>query len=507
MLTSSIEDTLLHCVRLPSASLILSTPDLVAFAASAAKSLSGGIRTVSLNLGSFRHNAPFSDPNILRFPIATDVSAASSIVTPPKSLSSTAALIYTSGTTGKPKACSIKNALVCAVSATSSADLADQKKYLKQLRTYSCMPLFHGTTFFTGLCYSVGNSGCFCIARKFSARGFWKDCHESRASRVLYVGELCRFLLATPVGRYDRDHNVLVAAGNGLQKDVWVEFQKRFGVPEVREYYRSTEGLVKFDNRHRAGQPGAGKVGFVGTLRKRVLEKDQFIVRFDYDTEMPLRDPKTGHCILASRGEAGEAIARIKDMATYTNYHGDKAATGQKILRDVFEKGDAFQRSGDLLMLERGGWVRFVDRIGDTYRWNGENVSAGEVRGFISELDGVKDAIVVGRRLDRYEGQVGTAMIVLCSGFDEENFIAKLYRALRAKGVPKYAVPRLVLVRRDLVDVGDTFKHAKMVLKNVAWGSSTEKGGNQYHLDPDRQVYVNLDAEAWGKIQTGRAKL
>lgn len=324
---------------------------------------------------------------------------------------------------------------------------------------------------------------------------------------MLYVGELCRFLLATPEGKYDRKHNVQVAAGNGLQKDVWVAFQKRFGVPEVREYYRSTEGLVKFDNRHRAGKPGAGKVGFVGTLRKRMLEKDQFIVKFDYDCEMPLRDKKTGFCTLAKRGEAGEGIARIHSMDTYTNYHNNPSATEQKILRDVFEKGDAFQRSGDLLMLESGGWVKFVDRIGDTYRWNGENVSAGEVRGIISELEGIKDVVVAGRRLDKYEGQAGTAIITLDQGVNEEKTIGQLCKELTKKGVPKYAIPRLVLVRWELVDVGDTFKHAKMVLKNIAWGTNIVGDGNQYCLDLDKQAYIRLTADAWENIQIGRAKL
>ena len=324
---------------------------------------------------------------------------------------------------------------------------------------------------------------------------------------MLYVGELCRFLLATSEGQYDRKHNVVVAAGNGLQKDVWVAFQKRFGVPEVREYYRSTEGLVKFDNRHRVGKSGAGKVGFMGTLRKRVLEKDQFIVKFDYDSEMPVRDKKTGFCLLAGRGEPGEAIARIRDMNTYTNYHNNQAATEQKILRNVFEKGDAFQRSGDLLMIESGGWVRFVDRIGDTYRWNGENVSAGEVRGLISELQGVKDVVVAGRRLEKYDGQAGTAQITLDEGVDEKTTIGKLYKDLTNKGLPKYAVPRLVLIRWDLVDVGDTFKHAKAILKNVAWGSKVDGSTNQYYLDLEKGAYVRLDADAWGRIHKGQAKL
>ncbi|KAK6382711.1 hypothetical protein LTS17_003380 [Exophiala oligosperma] len=516
------DETLLHCVRLPDANLILTTPDLAIHAATAAKSLglsaavTDSIKTVRLNLGSFRASQSSNDDGVLDFPFP-DPSAAQLRLppTPPKSLASVAGLIYTSGTTGKPKACSVKNALICAVSCASSVDHADRKKYLRGLRTYSCMPLFHGTTFFTGLCYSVSQSGCFCLARRFSARNFFKEVHESRATRILYVGELMRFILATAPGEYDRRHSVLVAAGNGLQKDIWVAFQRRFNVPEVREFYRSTEGLVKFDNVHRRGRPGAGRVGYMGVLRKRVFDKgQQHIIKFDYDTEMPVRDAQ-GWCIVADRGEPGEAIARIRDMSTYTDYHGNTDATEKKLLRDVFEKGDVWQRSGDLLMQERDNWVKFVDRIGDTYRWMGENVSAGEVRGFMSELDGVKDAVVVGRRLGKYDGQAGTALIVLDTesektgrGVNEQVFMAGLFKALRSKGVPRYAVPRLVMVREELVDVGDTFKHAKNVVKNIEWGVVDATGGSKkYFLDLEDERFKPLDSMAWKRIEEGKAKL
>lgn len=509
------DDTLLHCVRLPSSKLILTTPELASFAATAAKSLNGGIKTVRLNLGSFRPSPPPSE-DILDFPFAEPSQSSPLPPTPPKTMASTGALIYTSGTTGKPKACSIKNALVCAVSLTVSADHRNPKKYLETLRVYSCMPLFHGTTFFTGLCYSAGNSGCFCVGRKFSARNFWKEVSEARATRVLYVGELVRFILSTPPGKYDRDHQVLVAAGNGLQKDVWVAFQERFDVKEVREFYRSTEGVVKFDNIHYRGRSGAGRVGYMGVLRKRVLDKDQHIVKFDYDSEMPIRDPKTGFCLVADRGEPGEAIARIRSMDTYINYHGNAEATEQKILRDVFERGDLWQRSGDLLVQESNGWVKFVDRIGDTYRWMGENVSAGEVRGYISELPGVKDAVVVGRRLGKYDGQAGTALIVFDTasekqgvGMGEKAFITRLFKDLRAKGVPRYAVPRLVMVRDELVEVGDTFKHAKAVVKNIDWAGAnpTALQGRKYYLDLEAGTFRPLDRESWARIEDGRAKL
>jgi acyl-CoA synthetase (AMP-forming)/AMP-acid ligase II len=174
----------------------------------------------------------------------------------------------------------------------------------------------------------------------------------------------------------------------------------RFGIPEIREFYRSTEGLGKFDN-FGTGVWGAGKLGFVGPIRRR-LEKDTFIIRFDDMTEMPYRDPATGFCIRCGLNEPGEVVGRVKDRGTLTEYLGNRQATEEKLLTDVFEKGDMFQRMGDLVVQDSDGWVHFHDRIGDTFRWKGENVSAGEVRDHIAALPDVDDAVVYGVKLDGY---------------------------------------------------------------------------------------------------------
>jgi len=384
------------------------------------------------------------------------------------------------------------------------------------------MPLFHGTTFFTAMCSSVGTSGCFCLGRKFSARNFWKDVTESRSTRILYVGELCRFLLATPPGEYDRKHGCIVAMGNGLPQDIWMAFKNRFGVPEVREFYRSTEGLAKWDNRHLGRGPGVGKVGFAGPLR-RMLEADQVIVRFDYDSEKPFRDPVTGFCIPARVNEPGEVIARIKSSATYPEYLGNPAATNEKILTDVFVRGDQWQRSGDLLVQERSGWVRFVDRVGDTFRWKGENVSASEVAAYISALPHVQDVIVAGKQLSGYDGQAGVAAIALEPSTPPggvESLMRDLCANLRRRGLPLYALPRFVALTNTLLEVSATFKHTKQGVKALDWaptepgptekadGTSTMPGvARKYFLDVDAQEYRPLDSANWARIKSGTAKL
>jgi acyl-CoA synthetase (AMP-forming)/AMP-acid ligase II len=307
-----------------------------------------------------------------------------------------AVLIYTSGTTGNPKACAIRNMQLTLTSTPARTDIENRTKYYP-MRIYSSLPLFHGTALFGGLCYSVGNAATLCLRRKFSASRFWKDVHDSRATRVLYIGELCRYLLASPPSRYDRDHACIVAYGNGLRGEIWDRFRDRFGVSEVREIYRSTEGMARYDNLF-SGAWGIGCVGFVGPLRQ-LVEDDTFIVKYDPDTEMPYRDPKTGFCVKARAGEEGEVIGRVRNRQTLTEYLHNNEATEKKLIRDVFQKGDLFQRMGDLLVRDKDGWVRFQDRVGDTFRWKGENVSAGEIRDHICRIPNVQDAVVYGVKL------------------------------------------------------------------------------------------------------------
>ncbi|RAK99198.1 putative bifunctional fatty acid transporter/acyl-CoA synthetase (FAT1) [Aspergillus ibericus CBS 121593] len=493
--TNLRDETFTHCLSVSGSKYIISTPDL-------SQVVCSDLPHSALNLSSFDDVSAGATETIT----STDLQqhSPSGLAAAKKSVGDLSVLIYTSGTTGKPKACAIRNMMALITSNPHTIDVNNRSKYYP-LRTYSPLPLFHGTAYFTGLCYSIGNAGTLCLRRKFSASQFWKDVHDSRATRILYIGELCRYLLSTPPSPYDRDHVCIVASGNGLRGEIWERFRERFGVPEIREFYRSTEGVAKFDN-WGVGTWGAGKVGFSGPI-KRLLEDDTIIVKYDTETEAPYRDPKTGFCVQAKLGEEGEAIGRVKNRDLLTEYLHNKDATETKLLRNVFKEGDLFQRTGDLVVRDHDGWVRFQDRVGDTFRWKGENVSAGEIRDHICRLPSIHDAVVYGVKLSGYDGQAGAAGITLedPSSATEESVMTSLYSELKKKGVPSYAFPRLVRLT-DKVETGVTFKQAKGALTKKGWDPRMDWGGDKlYWLNGT--AYEKLDGQSWRSIESGQAKL
>jgi acyl-CoA synthetase (AMP-forming)/AMP-acid ligase II len=385
------------------ASIVVSTPDLTEHLPVVPERENSKLTLLSVSLGSFPdYQQPSELPDIIY--VTPEVLAAApttpSFDTPSRTLKDVAVLIYTSGTSGKPKAVSIKNLQFVIVSTPIQYDVDQPPEGGAQIRIFSCLPLFHATCMFTGLLYSTGSSGTFCLARKFSASNFSKSLFDSGATRMLYVGELCRYLLKAPPSPFDRAHACRVAKGNGLQKDVWETFQERFNITEIREFYRSTEGIARFDN-FAGGKASVGRVGFEGPIAK-YFNSHTYLVRHDPNTEAPYRDPATGFCVLARAGEPGEALGRVGSLDFYHEYLDNPAANKEKLISNVFQDGDLFQRSGDLLVREKDGWIRFMDRSGDSYRWNGENVSAGEVREHISHLPGVQDATVYGVVLEKY---------------------------------------------------------------------------------------------------------
>jgi fatty-acyl-CoA synthase len=285
-----------------------------------------------------------------------------------------------------------------------------------------------------------------------------------------------------------------LAFGNGLRPEVWEEFQSRFGVKRILEFYGSTEGNVSMFNFD--GQPGA--IGRVPPYLQRNFAVR--LVKFDVEAEMPVRG-EDGLCVLCESGEIGEAVGLIKDDArhNYTGY-ADKAASERKILRNVIEHGDAWFRTGDLMRQDKDGYFYFVDRIGDTFRWKGENVSTTEVAEVISRYPGVDEANVYGVKIDQIDGRAGMAAITPGEAFRIDGLRDYLVREL-----PNYARPLFVRMAPAIETTG-TFKYRKIDL--VREGFDPAKVEHDIYFDhPDEHLYVRLTPDLYAQIQGGAFKL
>jgi fatty-acyl-CoA synthase len=401
---------------------------------------------------------------------------------------STALYIYTSGTTGLPKAAVISNSRArlymrafAAVTETKPAD-----------RVYCVLPLYHSTG---GLC-AVGaallNGAALIVRKRFSATHFWPDVVATEATRFVYIGELCRYLVNQPENPDERAHKLQLAFGNGLRGDVWEEFQTRFRIPKILEFYGSTEGnasVFNFD----------GKAGAIGRIPAFLRHRMNLrLVRFDPETEQPVRGPN-GLLQETAPGEIGEAVGMIGTDARHEFVgYADKAASQKKIIEDVFSRGDRWFRTGDLMRRDHEGYFYFVDRIGDTFRWKGENVSTTEVELRLAEAPNVAEAIVYGVPVPGADGKAGMACLV-----SDGRFNAKAFAAYVDAELPSYARPVFLRLRKTM-DTTGTFKYRKVDL--VADGFDPSKTSDLIYVR-DKATYVRMKPERYAEILHGQAKL
>ncbi len=404
-----------------------------------------------------------------------------------------ALLIYTSGTTGLPKAANVSHRRLL----QWSLWFAGLMNTGPDDRMYDCLPMYHsvGGVVATGALLVRG--GAVVLREKFSARQFWDDVCDHDCTLFQYIGELARYLVNAPSHPRERDHRLRLCAGNGLAADVWERFQQRFRIRRILEFYAATEGNVSLYNVE--GRPGA--IGRIPPFLKHRFPLA--LVQYDAETGARSRGAD-GFALRCATGEIGEALGRIDDGAAHAGaafegYTG-REETERKILRNVFVPGDAWYRTGDLMRMDAQGFIYFIDRVGDTFRWKGENVATSDVGAAILDCPGIVDACVYGVAVPGTEGAAGMAALVTDGAFDLAAFRDHLARRLAA-----YARP-LFLRLKNRIEVTGTFKQKKNELAREGFDPAATSD-TLYFDDPEQQAYIRLDDALYARISAGDIRL
>ncbi|MEQ0924425.1 long-chain-acyl-CoA synthetase [Acinetobacter schindleri] len=390
--------------------------------------------------------------------------------------------IYTSGTTGLPKAVIFTNSRWTLAYGTYG--------HVLNLGTedvmYCTLPLYHATGMVVCWCGVIAGAGTFAIRRKFSTSSFWKDVQKFDASAIGYVGELCRYLMDAPSSELEKGHRVKKMIGNGMRPNIWDKFKNRFGIEEVLELYASSEGNVGFSNVFNFDNT----VGFSPT--------PYAIVEFDKDKNEPVRDAK-GHCKRVKKSTTGLLIGKITRRSPFDGYT-DPEKNKSVIMKDVFCKGDAYFNTGDLVRDIGFRHAQFVDRLGDTFRWKGENVSTTEVENMLTEYDKIVEAVVYGVEIPNTNGRAGMAAITLKPEAELNDTDLKEMLSCFKKCLPAYSVPVFLRIQQQVETTG-TFKYQKNKLKEQAFDPSKTNErllvclpGADAYCDVTEEVFTNIQA-------------
>ncbi|XP_034290550.1 long-chain fatty acid transport protein 2 [Pantherophis guttatus] len=403
---------------------------------------------------------------------------------------SPAMYIYTSGTTGLPKAAVITHLrvlLACSLITLSGVTSEDI--------IYTTLPLYHSSALLLGLNGCILQGATLVLRSKFSASQFWDDCRKYKVTVIQYIGEVLRYLCHVPKKDNDQNHMVRLAVGNGLRADIWREFVRRFGDMRIYEFYAATEGNIGFANY-------TGKIGAVGRLNyfhKKIVQYE--LIKYDVEKDEPVRD-ENGYCIKVPKGEVGLLVCKITQLVPFSGYAGSKSLTEKKKLRNVFQNGDMYFNSGDLLMIDRDNFIYFHDRVGDTFRWKGENVATTEVADILGLINFIQEVNVYGVPVPGHEGRIGMASIRLADGCEFNGEI--LYKHV-TDYLPLYARPYFVRIQ-DALEVTGTFKYRKVQLAQEGFNPAVVKDA-LYFGDDKEKAYAPLTEDIYNSICSNRRKL
>lgn len=387
--------------------------------------------------------------------------------------------LFTSGSTGLPKAALVTNRRYIIGYAGYGLSLARLKP---EDRFYVYLPFFHGNSTVVSLNAVLASGATLIVGEKFSKSKFWETIIETKATAFSYIGEICRYLLTNPPSELEKKHSVEKVFGNGLKPELWDEFQDRFGIPKIGEFYAASESPIGFMNvfymKH--------TVGFT-TLPYKVI-------KFNFDEDKPYRNKK-GFFETVKKGEVGLLIApKDKNFAGYS----DPKKNEDLFLKDAFQKGDVWINTGDMVREMGFNHLQFAERSGDSYRWKGENTSAVEVENIIDSINGVEKSAVFGVQLDKYDGKAGLAAVV----FKNEDAIKDIYQHLK-DNIQEASMP--VFVRSVYsFEMTETHKIKKVNLKKMGWEGDVE---NVYIIDHAQKEYRKITQEDINEIKKGEKKI
>ncbi|MEO8641329.1 long-chain-acyl-CoA synthetase [Pseudomonas sp.] len=483
--TSQTRDTLAHSLNLVAPAAIIVGEELVpAFSAVRERVSIEAARTWFVaDRDTFSHPGIAPDGFINLMTASADSSSANPASSQQVFFDDPCFYIYTSGTTGLPKAGVFKHGRWMRSSASFGLIALDMRP---EDVVYCTLPLYHAT----GLCVCWGSaiSGAsgFAIRRKFSASQFWNDVRKYRATTLGYVGELCRYLVDQPPSVDDNKHCVTKMIGNGLRPGAWGEFKTRFGVNHICELYAASDGNIGFTN----------ILNFDNTVGFSLMSWE--LAAYDHDSGAPIRDAK-GFMRKVAKGEQGLLLAKIDDKAPLDGYT-DPQKTEKVVLHDVFEKGDRYFNTGDLLRNIGFGHAQFVDRLGDTYRWKGENVSTTEVENILLQHPNISEAVAYGVEIRNTNGRAGMAAITPAESLATLDFSELL--AFAREQMPAYAVPLFLRVKVKMETTG-TFKYQKTRLKDEAFDPGKTGDDPIYAWLPGTQTYVQVTPQLLADIHGG----
>ena len=234
------------------------------------------------------------------------------------------------------------------------------------------------------------------------------------------------------------------------------------------------------------------------------------IIRVDPDDEETPYRNKKGLCVETKSGEVGMAVGLIKKgdpTRAYDGYTNEKASN-KKILRDVLKKGDKYFNSGDLVRRD-GAYVYFVDRIGDTFRWKGENCSTREIEEIVENTKSAElfeEVNVYGAQVEGSAGRACMAHIRLKDGVTVGDVNLDLLYSETGEKLPAYQLPLFLRFTEGEFEMTSTFKHKKVQLRKQGFDPG-QVNDQLFFRNPETNSYMAIDDALYQQIQSSKFRL